>query len=416
MFVYIQKKLKKLNLSRFIPCYKVKKALRMQNLVAKINIKNDYDIGTVIGSGTYGDTVIATDRKTGEKVAIKVINKDNLKKNLDPAACPEDRMMREINLVKLCNHPNIIRCIDFYVDDATYYFVMEYVSGGELYEHITTKDITMNQARKIFAQLVSCIEYCHGNLITHRDIKPENILLSNADDLSIKLIDFGLANYIKTTGLHNSFCGSPEYAAPEIILRKEYNPMKVDIWSIGIILNILVTGGYPWADKSMLKSITEYKFTFEDVGDNSLVDLLQKIFVPPEERITIKKIKEHPWMQGFVLPSHLPPRSPIEKIDCRVVKTMIKKLGFDEVYTLMSIWKGSNNQETAIYYLLLERLKVDEHAIQRKQRDKKKQITKIFRLSAKNKGMSKSESSLGKKFYQLAEKEGWVFETKNILP
>ena len=270
-----------------------KKAQKMQNIVAKSSIELDYIIGDHLGRGQFGITKTATSIKTGEKVAVKIITKSSLKKNLkNGKVSPEERLLREVNLLKLCNHPNIAKYIDFYADEFHYYIVMEYLKDGELFDYIIkfSDGLPTDKVRKIFAQVLSVVEYCHGNLIAHRDIKPENILLKDADNLTIKLIDFGLANYVRTDGLHNSFCGSPEYTDPEILNKEEYNPLKADIWSIGVLLHALATGSYPYKEKNILKAAIEYKIDLSHVRDADLADLLSKILVRPNDRFGIPEI------------------------------------------------------------------------------------------------------------------------------
>ena len=242
---------------------------------------------------------------------------------------------------------------------------MEYIKYGDMFDFINKKSkckLNIDDARKIFCQLISCIEYCHGNLISHRDIKLENILIFDEENLLIKITDFGLSNYIKVDSLHNTACGSLEYAAPEIINGENYNPMKSDIWSMGVVLYCMVTGNFPWSSSLekknfLLTDVTEIKNhkIYNTIGDEKLKDLLSKIFVPASERISINELKKHVWLANYVIPSYLPIREPLREIYLIIIDKIVS-LGFKPESIFMSIYNNLNTQETAIYNLLKDKL------------------------------------------------------------
>jgi len=320
-------------------------------------IGNTYCLSHIIGEGKFGTIWKAKHIKTKKKVAIKVIAKKKIKGTKCSSKNIKKKLIREIDIMKLCDHPHIVKYFDHYEDDNFYYIVMEYVKRGDLFEHIKEKKcLCIEAAKKIFRQLISCIEYCHGNLIVHRDIKLENILIADRD-LTIKLTDFGLSNFINTNSKHKTACGSLEYCAPEIMEGDPYNPIKVDIWSMGVVLYCMVVGMMPWTctRENMMRHICRFEYNVDKILDPVLKDLISKIFVPAEHRISLKQIKNHPWLSYDVLPSYLPPRAPLKEINLILVDKIVS-LGFDKTDVLLALYENHTVQETAIYHLLIERV------------------------------------------------------------
>lgn len=342
----------------------------------KKDIEADYEFGKkTLGNGKFGIVKKAKERVSGRKVAIKIINKSNLKKHALGLLSDEieNTLIREVNIMKMLNHPHIVKYLDFYDDVENFYIVMKKVKYGALLDYITqklekSKTLSLDDARKIFAQLLSAVEYCHGHLIGHRDLKLENILISNKNKLKIKLIDFGLANYIKIDELHRTNCGSLDYAAPEIIDDQPYNPIMIDIWSLGVILYSMIFGCFPWGS-NVQYDIVNYNYNTNvisemllEVSHNqellidyvNLRDLLSKIFVPPNERFTLTEIKNHAWMKGSSISSYLPKTKPIKNVDFLLVDQMVA-LGFKAKDVMLALYENKNTQETAIYHLLYHR-------------------------------------------------------------
>jgi 5'-AMP-activated protein kinase catalytic alpha subunit len=175
---------------------------------------------------------------------------------------------------------------------------MEYVNGGELFDYICLKQkLTELEACKFFQEIISGIEYLHKQGIVHRDLKPENLLLNSKKDL--KIVDFGLSNIYKKGELLKTPCGSPCYAAPEMILGKQYNGLYVDIWSAGIILYAMVFGSLPFDDPStdvLYKLITAGKFHLPSGASDRFKDFIKKVLTTdPNRRIGLDAIKAHPW-------------------------------------------------------------------------------------------------------------------------
>lgn len=213
---------------------------------------------------------------------------------------------REIAVMKLLEHPNIVRLFDVWENRNELYLIMEYVEGGELFHFVDErKGLSEEETVYIFRQIVSALLYCHRLLICHRDLKPENILL-NQDDLSVKLIDFGMAALQPEGRKLSTPCGSPHYAAPEVVSSKPYDGKQADVWSCGVILYVMLTGTTPYnygedGDIRMLfKDIARAKYYMPPALSLEARDLIKKIFVPdPEKRITMDGVWDHPFLHKY---------------------------------------------------------------------------------------------------------------------
>ena len=160
------------------------------------------------------------------------------------------RIKREARIMKLLHHPHVVRLLDVFEEDKEIVLVMEYVPGGELFDHIVAQGkLRENDARRIFRHLISAIDYCHQNCIVHRDLKPENLLLDSEGKL--KVADFGFSNMYDPEMSMHTFCGSPFYASPEMIVGQRYLGPEVDIWSMGVILFALLCGHLPFDEKDV---------------------------------------------------------------------------------------------------------------------------------------------------------------------
>ncbi|KAJ3437878.1 protein kinase [Anaeramoeba flamelloides] len=270
-----------------------------------------YIIGSTIGEGSFSKVKWAINPNTKKEVAVKIISKTNLvidQKNMD-------RVRTEIAIQKLIDHPNIIKIYDVYETEKHLFLILEYVSGGELFEYILESGrVESNQSRKFFQQIIYGLEQIHSFSISHRDLKPENLLLD--EDNNIKIADFGLAKMIKSDGLLETACGSPHYVSPEVIRGKGYDGKKSDIWSCGVILYALLCGKLPfdqsdYNDLFLNISLGEYEFP-SFLGELEK-DLISKMLVvDSEKRISIKEIKRHPWFTFNFPKNYLPPSPPID--------------------------------------------------------------------------------------------------------
>ena len=269
-------------------------------LLEQINMEKTYKIGNyfikkTISSGNFGKVKLAIHIPTGEKVAIKIVEKSKMKENDDII-----RLERELEMLSKLEFPNVIMVSEIFENKNGYYIVMDYCEGGELFNYIVkNKYLSEDESAFFYYQLINGLEYIHSLGIVHRDLKPENLLLTK--DHLLKIIDFGLSNYYKPDQdkLLYTPCGSPCYASPEMINGNFYDGTKIDIWSSGIILYVMLCGYLPFEDKSnlkMYKKIVECKVDYPERLSEISVDLLKKIIVPdPKERISIKEIKKHPF-------------------------------------------------------------------------------------------------------------------------
>ncbi|KAF0981671.1 hypothetical protein FDP41_012328 [Naegleria fowleri] len=247
-----------------------------------------------LGEGSTGKVKLAIHKDTGDKVAIKIINK----KILTHKPHLKKKVEREIAVMKMIRHKHIIRLYDVLQTKKYLFLIMEYVEGGELFDYIVERGrLTIEEAFHFFKQIILGVEYCHKQLICHRDLKPENLLLDRYKN--IKIADFGMASLMEEGKLLETSCGSPHYASPEIVRGLKYNGMEADIWSMGVILYALLTGRLPFDDETLhvlLAKVKEGKYEIPQFLDEDVRDLISKMLkLNPSERITIKGIKNHPW-------------------------------------------------------------------------------------------------------------------------
>lgn len=314
-------------------------------------INNRYRIDKELGIGQFGKTKLAYDIVSKEYVAIKIVRKSKMNR------ITEEKFLKEAKIIQSCNHPHIIKFIDYF-NNGNYFIVMEYVEYGELFDHVCKNTFNIIQKKKIIAQLISAIEYCHGNLIVHGDIKLENILISDINRPAIKLIDFGFSSYINLDEQYNSKCGSLQYTAPEIIESSpSFNPMKTDIWSLGVVIYCIINNTFPWRDKYLISDITSYNYAkYDNDNDNNLLDLFNKIFVRTDKRINLSEIKNHQWLEGYIIDSKLPYKPPIEFVETHLVDKLTN-LDFNKDNVINLLNKGGNSVEVSIYHLLLDKYK-----------------------------------------------------------
>ncbi|GAV90950.1 Pkinase domain-containing protein/NAF domain-containing protein [Cephalotus follicularis] len=259
-----------------------------------------YDVGKLLGHGTFAKVYHARNVKTGDSVAIKVIDKEKILKGGLIA-----HIKREISILRRVRHPNIVQLFEVMATKAKIFFVMEFVRGGELFNKVAKGRLKEEVARKYFQQLISAVGFCHARGVYHRDLKPENLLLDENGDL--KVSDFGLSavsDQIRQDGLFHTFCGTPAYVAPEVLARKGYDAAKVDIWSCGVILFVLMAGYLPFHDQNvmaMYKKIYKGEFRCPRWFSPDLTRLLIKLLdINPETRMTIPEIMENRWFKkGF---------------------------------------------------------------------------------------------------------------------
>nr|AFW98257.1 calcineurin B-like-interacting protein kinase [Hordeum brevisubulatum] len=260
-------------------------------------LMHKYEVGKMLGQGTFAKVYHARNIETSQSVAIKVTDKEKvLKGGLT------DQIKREISVMKLVKHPNIVQMYEVMATKTKIYFVLEHVKGGELFNKVQRGRFKEDAARKYFQQLICAVDFCHSRGVYHRDLKPENLLLD--ENSNLKVSDFGLSTISecrRLDGLLHTSCGTPAYVAPEVINRKGYDGAKADIWSCGVILFVLMAGYLPFQDKNLMnmyKKIGKAEFKCPSWFSSDIRRLLLRILDPnPSTRISIEKIMEHPWFR-----------------------------------------------------------------------------------------------------------------------
>ena len=244
-----------------------------------------YRLSKTLGIGAFGKVKLAEHVTTGHKVAVKILNRAKI-----VALDMTEKVKREINILQRCTHPHIIRLYEVIDTPTDIFVVMEYVSNGELFDYIVSKGrLAPDEARHFFHQIVSGVEYCHYHHIVHRDLKPENLLL-DADN-NIKIADFGLSNVMRDGEFLRTSCGSPNYAAPEVISGHLYAGPEVDVWSCGVILYALLCGSLPFDDESipnLFKKIKSGMYSLPSHLSQLARDLIPRMLVvDPMKRVTV---------------------------------------------------------------------------------------------------------------------------------
>ncbi|KAF9938350.1 hypothetical protein BGZ67_000255 [Mortierella alpina] len=239
---------------------------------------------------------LARHRKTNEQVAVKIISKASLANK----AAVHRGIEREIAIMKLIKHPHVIRLYDVYETEKELFLVMEYVSGGELFEYLVNKGrLEEAEALRFFQQIIVGLAFCHKRKICHRDLKPENLLLD--DRMNVKIADFGMASLQKSGRLLETSCGSPHYASPEVVTGLKYDGSSSDIWSCGIILYALLTGHLPFDDENIRQLLSKVKagkfYMPMDISPGARDLISRMLTVNPKRRITMQGVMMHPWFR-----------------------------------------------------------------------------------------------------------------------
>ncbi|XP_058542804.1 serine/threonine-protein kinase SIK3 isoform X3 [Neofelis nebulosa] len=322
-----------------------------------------YEIDRTIGKGNFAVVKRATHLVTKAKVAIKIIDKTQLdEENLK-------KIFREVQIMKMLCHPHIIRLYQVMETERMIYLVTEYASGGEIFDHLVAHGrMAEKEARRKFKQIVAAVYFCHCRNIVHRDLKAENLLLDA--NLNIKIADFGFSNLFTPGQLLKTWCGSPPYAAPELFEGKEYDGPKVDIWSLGVVLYVLVCGALPF-DGSTLQNlrarVLSGKFRIPFFMSTECEHLIRHMLVlDPSKRLSMEQICKHKWMKlGDADPNfdrliaecqQLKEERQIDPLNEEVLLAM-EDMGLDKERTLQSLRSDAYDHYSAIYSLLCDRHK-----------------------------------------------------------
>jgi len=254
-----------------------------------------YELGRVLGSGAFSTVKLGMD-ESGRQVAVKVIEKEQvIREKL------EEQLKLEISIMRSLNHPNIVRLFDVLQTSNNIYIILELVTGGELFDRIVSaRRFNEPTARRYFQQLVVALQFCHAQGIAHRDLKPENLLLSDTD--TIKITDYGLATMHapgNPNALEYTLCGTPNYLAPEMLKDRGYIPVVADVWSVGVILYVMLSGSLPFDDPdlpTLFKKIERGQYKVHPGFTESARDLIGRMLtLDPSKRPTLLQVMQHPW-------------------------------------------------------------------------------------------------------------------------
>ena len=321
----------------------------------------DYILKQDIGEGNFGKVKLGIHKITGEEFAIKILNKEQIKIKM------KNTIFKENEIITKFNHINVIFVFAIIEDAENYYIVMEYCKTGELFDYIVAHQyLSEEESSVLFYQLINGVEYIHSKGIAHRDLKPENLLLTESNIL--KIIDFGLSHEFDKINFLATKCGSPSYAAPEIIKGGKYDGFKTDIWCCGIILYAMVCGYLPFDgdnNNSLFKNIVECNPEIPDYLSKECRELIMDILKEdPMERITIDDIKKTKfYLKGKKL--------------CNLNYNKIEKLVLKKRHRIRSYDHSEQNKENMIKIMNTE--------------DKKKNIKNLIEESFKELENNKSE-------------------------
>ncbi|CAM1310260.1 PRKAA1 (predicted) [Pycnogonum litorale] len=366
-----------------------------------------YTLGETLGVGTFGKVKIGEHQLTGHKVAVKILNRQKIK-NLDVVG----KIRREIQNLKLFRHPHIIKLYQVISTPTDIFMIMEYVSGGELFDYIVKHGkLKEHEARRFFQQVISGVDYCHRHMVVHRDLKPENLLLDHHS--YVKIADFGLSNMMTDGEFLRTSCGSPNYAAPEVISGKLYAGPEVDVWSCGIILYALLCGTLPFDDEhvpTLFRKIKSGMFPIPDYLNKSVVNLLSHMLqVDPIKRASISDVKNHEWFKKDLSAYLFPLRNETDAsiIDVDAVREVCEKCSVSEQDVHNALLSRDPQDHYAIaYHLIIDNKRIaDETA--------KVEAIKDFYVASSPPVTSFSSSSSAAENTQLAIK---LHPERTVMP
>ena len=319
----------------------------------------NYLLSHTLGEGTFGKVKAGVHLLTGEKVAVKVLEKERI---LDKGDIK--RVTREIQILKHIRHPNIVHLLEVIEKPRHIYLVTEHVSGGELFDFIVAHGrLQETQACHIFRQIIQGVDACHAMGVAHRDLKPENLLID--EDGNIKIIDFGLSNtFDGPDALLRTACGSPCYAAPEMIAGRRYSGATADMWSLGVCLFAMLCGYLPFEDPdtgALYKKIMAGTYKVAPFVSSEAADLIRGMLTTePAQRFGVSEIHAHAWMRHRCATPLEPPltlhpervpgvlQMPIEEGPLREIEAF----GFSREYCTQCLAARKRNHITATYHLL----------------------------------------------------------------
>jgi len=268
------------------------------------NLTDIYDIKEKLGSGKFGLIKLGINKKTKQKVAIKIMSKSNMQND------DLELVRTEIEILKICQHPNIIQLYDVFENINYFYIIMEYCPGGDLFSYLEKRNFRLseNQAAKFMHKMCAAVYYIHSYGIAHRDLKPENVLMTSTDEKAdLRILDFGLSKIIGPDEKCTEPYGTLSYVAPEVLLDIPYGK-EVDLWSLGVITYLMLSGSLPFDDRESEEAIAKktvseeppYKGSIWKKISNEAKDFIKRLLVKnPEKRMNIKEALEHEWFKKF---------------------------------------------------------------------------------------------------------------------
>lgn len=324
-------------------------------MVRYSDLKGLYDIDKTIGCGGFAKVKLATHVATGEKVAIKIMEKAALGDDLP-------RVKLELKALQTLSHQHICKLYQVIETQTHFFLAIEYCSGGELFDHIVEKNrLNESESRMFFRQILSAVAYLHNLGYAHRDLKPENVLLDR--DQTLKLIDFGLCARPEG-GMQSPLftsCGSPTYAAPELVQGKQYLGPQVDVWAMGVLLFALLAGFLPFDDQNidnLYRKILSGKYDEPQWMSHGSKRLIRSMLqVDPKKRITVKQLLSHPWITMSILDpvDSMSQTDQYREEECVELMAKHRKVTPDVMWRKLQTW--NYDYDTATYFLLLGRKK-----------------------------------------------------------
>lgn len=297
--------------------------MSVEKIMKKVRRKiGKYEVGRTIGEGTFAKVKFAKHSETGESVAIKVMAKTTILKHR-----MVEQIKREISIMKIVRHPNIVRLHEVLASETKIYIILEFVMGGELYDKIVQQvKLSENESRRYFQQLIDAVAHCHKKGVYHRDLKPENLLLDAFGNL--KVSDFGLSALTKQGDeLLHTTCGTPNYVAPEVLSNQGYDGAAADVWSCGIILYVLMAGYLPFEEAdlpTLFRRISAAEFVCPVWFSAGAKTFIHKILdANPKTRVKIEEIRKDPWFRKNYSPVKLREDEQVNLDDVKAV--------FDEI-------------------------------------------------------------------------------------
>ena len=321
----------------------------------------DYLLNEEIGSGGFAKVVLGIHIPTGEKVAIKIMDKQQILSD----ELNKERVLSEIKILKIVRHNNIVKLYEVMETPQKIYLVMEYCDGGELFDYIVSKQhLSEKQACVFFQEIIDALTYLHSQNIVHRDVKPENILLESfGKSMTCKLIDFGISRTYTLDKLITTPCGTASYAPPEMHRGEEYYGLLSDVWSAGVLLYAMVFGYLPFCEEdedANIENIIKGNYEIPEEASPELSDFLKHVLdIDPLTRYDLEQIKQHPWynlvspvksLPGIIIGHHKIP------IDERILN-VCEAYGFDKNLVKESVEENKYDNKSSIYYIILSKMK-----------------------------------------------------------